>query len=373
MKMLYNYTYILYIYRYTIDIQLDTNSKMWTPFEQKYTGYMSNPIPNHVKESQQGGQMINYPMIHGQPRQMMYPPPQPRQMIIPVVNQLHHNMNSIRYQVNPSMNVVGPPLQQGPMMRHFVNYIHHVNPYVNFLVDRRPLQQHNVMTSQESDIQRQYRDASYYMKHQVVSLQVKDNTSSDTTSSDTTSSSFDSSTVNTTTSTATCGATSSATSNTDNTSTTNLSSVSSSTNVLCDKCNSLNKRTKMFYLKTKNKLYCMKCFEPGMKGLHGAFCHEFCNNNCDKKATWGYPGQGNVLTCRTHRLNGMINVNVKNCHFIDKTTKTRCKNEALYALKSNKNKRLYCELHCHTDNTVFVRKRCNKKKRDIKKKKELHK
>lgn len=354
---------------------------MWPPSEQKYTGYMFNPNPNHVKVSQQGGQMINYSMMYPppHPRQMMYPPhPQPRQMIIPVVNQLHHNMNSTRYHVNPSMNVVCPPPPPRPMMRPFVNQIHHVNPYVNFLVDRRPLQQHNVMTSQESDIQRQYRDASYYMKRQVVALQVKDNTSSpitnsDTTSSDTTSSSFDSSTVNTTTSTATCGATSSATSNTDNTSTTNLSSVSSSTNVLCDKCNSFNNRTKMFYLKTKNKLYCMKCFEPGMKGLHGAFCHEFCNNNCDKKATWGYPGQGTVLTCRTHRLNGMINVNVKKCHFIDKTTNTRCKNEALYALKSNKNKRLYCESHCHTDNTVFVRKRCNKKKRDIKKKKELHK
>ena len=351
---------------------------MWTPSEQKYTGYMSNPIPNHVKVSQQGGQMINYSMMyppHPQSRQMMYPPHPPlRQMIIPVVNQLPHNMNSTRYHVNPSMNVVCPPPR--PMMHPFVNHIHHVNPYVNFLVDTRPLQQDHLMTSQESDIQRQYRDASYYMKQQMVPLQVKDNpiSSSDTTSSDTTSSSFDSSTVNTTTSTATCGATSNTdnTSNTD-TSTTNVSSVSSSTKVLCDKCNSLNNRTKMFYLKTKNKLYCMKCFEPGMKGLHGAFCHEFCNNNCDKKATWGYPGQGTVLTCRTHRLNGMINVNVKNCHFIDKTTNTRCKNEALYALKSNKNKRLYCELHCHTDNTVFVRKRCNKKKRDIKKKKELHK
>lgn len=342
---------------------------MWTPSEQKYTGYMSNPIPNHVKVSQQGGQMINYPMMyppHPQSRKMMYPPhPQSRQMIIPVVSQLPHNMNSTRYHVNPSMNVVCPPPR--PMMRPFVNQIHHVNSYVNFLVDTRPLQQDHLMTS-------------YYMKQQVVPLQVKENTSSpitssDTSISDTTSSSFDSSTVNTTTSTATCGATTSNTDNTSNTdtSTTNLSSVSSSTKVLCDKCNSLNNRTKMFYLKTKNKLYCMKCFEPGMKGLHGAFCHEFCNNNCDKKATWGYPGQGTVLTCRTHRLNGMINVNVKNCHFIDKTTNTRCKNEALYALKSNKNKRLYCELHCHTDNTVFVRKRCNKKKRDIKKKKELHK
>ena len=54
----------------------------------------------------------------------------------------------------------------------------------------------------------------------------------------------------------------------------------------------------MFYKNRKQFIFCINCFENGMKGLHGSLCHEHCNNNCIKKATWGYP-EGNVLTCRT--------------------------------------------------------------------------
>ena len=136
----------------------------------------------------------------------------------------------------------------------------------------------------------------------------------------------------------------------------------------CIKCNAIQCRTKMFYKDTKVNIFCINCYEPGMKGLHGSICHEYCNNKCDKKATWGYAGKGDVLTCRTHRKLGMINVNVTKCHFIDKETKMRCKNEATYAIKATSkikkmSKRICCEAHCDKASMTYVKKRMNKKKR----------
>ena len=275
--------------------------------------------------------------------------PHVQRQIYPLINggPIHHPMTwfpvrnpslSVR---NPCMNLIGPQ-QRRPLFAPMVNqvYRHHCRP------------QNGTTNHNRCIPERQY-DKTFY-KQEPKSLQMKETPVSDTS---TTVSSFDTTT-------------SSVSSNSDTTVTVTVSipdrtktNKSSEQKLNCKNCNSLVKKTKMFYLNTKENVFCLQCFEPGMKGLHGSFCHEFSRNNCDKKATWGYAGEGKVLTCRDHRFDNMINVNVKTCHFIDKETKRRCKHEALYALKSNKNKRLYCELHCHRGNMVYVRKRCNKKKR----------
>ena len=38
-------------------------------------------------------------------------------------------------------------------------------------------------------------------------------------------------------------------------------------------------------------MFCIKCFEPGMKGLHGSFCHEFSQTIVIKKPPKGV-GEG---------------------------------------------------------------------------------
>ena len=114
----------------------------------------------------------------------------------------------------------------------------------------------------------------------------------------------------------------------------------------------------MFYKNTKKKLFCIHCYKPGMKGLHGALCCEFSKNKCLKKASWGYP-EGCVLTCKTHKQTGMINVNVQTCHFIDKNTNVRCTNNAEYAFNK---KRIYCELHCDKKKMIFKKQRNNNRK-----------
>ncbi len=307
---------------------------------QQQQRQMMIPVKNHVIPVQNHVIPVQNHVIPVQ--RQVYPV---QNHVIPVQRQVYPLINGgpIHYPMtrfpvrNPSMNFIGP--QQRPFVP-MVNqvYRHHCRP-------------HNGTTNYNRCIPERQYDKTFY-KQEPKSLQLKEIPVSDTS---TTVSSFD------TTS-------SSVSSNSDTTVTVTIpdrtkTNKSSEQKLNCKNCNALVKKTKMFYLNTKENVFCLQCFKPGMKGLHGSFCHEFSNNNCDKKATWGYAGEGKVLTCRDHRLDNMINVNVKTCHFIDKETKRRCKHEALYALKSNKNKRLYCELHCNRGNMVYVRKRCNKKKR----------
>ena len=89
---------------------------------------------------------------------------------------------------------------------------------------------------------------------------------------------------------------------------------------------------KIFYIDSKNKLFCRSCFKPGMKGMHGSLCCEDSSNStsqlCFLGATYGYAG-GKPLRCTIHKLNNMINVNVSLCQFIN-PNKKRCKKKAYY-------------------------------------------
>ena len=89
---------------------------------------------------------------------------------------------------------------------------------------------------------------------------------------------------------------------------------------------------KIFYIDSKNKLFCRSCFKPGMKGMHGSLCCEDSSNStsqlCFLGATYGYAG-GKPLRCTIHKLNNMINVNVSLCQFIN-PNKKRCRKKAYY-------------------------------------------
>ena len=96
-------------------------------------------------------------------------------------------------------------------------------------------------------------------------------------------------------------------------------------------------KKKMFYEKTKENLFCRLCYKLGMKGTHGTICCEdFINFNkpldeaCFSKATYGYPGK-NPVRCSIHKEDGMINVNVNCCQFMQLDGK-RCKEKAEYGI-----------------------------------------
>ena len=284
---------------------------MWT--NNFYGHYYPNKFPQQR------------PMMIPQQRPMMIPQQRP---VIPVQYPYYPPMNtssmnslmSIHVRnpcihplpvCNPSMNFIGPK-QQHPLISPMVNqvYRHHHRP-------------HNVMNFERCIQERQYEH-----KQQPISLQMNDHTLvTDTSSTKKTTRSRRRSDSDKTTSS------SRTTTSSDTTAKTTTSSDTTANELQCRKCNSFIKKTKMFYLNKKENVFCIKCFEPGMKGLHGSFCHEFSRNNCDKKATWGYVGEGKVLTCQEHRLDKMINVNVKTCHFIDKETKKRCKKRGIVCTK----------------------------------------
>ena len=104
------------------------------------------------------------------------------------------------------------------------------------------------------------------------------------------------------------------------------------TNNNCSNPSFYHLRKKIFYIDSKNKLFCRSCFKPGMKGMHGSLCCEDSSNStpqlCFSSATYGYPG-GKPLRCTLHKLNNMINVNVSLCQFIN-PNKKRCKKKAYY-------------------------------------------